>query len=57
MLQQKISKKYLDKQKMNDFLVATFGQNGFEVDARSEVYILTVPRELTGDEIEGFRVY
>ena len=67
MLQQRINKRYCDKKRMNDFLVANFGQNGFEVEvcdarcgehlrapvdltpvqAKSEVYILTVPRELT----------
>ena len=71
MLQQKISKKYIDKQRMDSFLVDNFGADGFEVEVgsislacyprssvrlivlqvKSEVYLLTVPRELT--EVSG----
>jgi hypothetical protein len=32
MLQQKINKKYLDKKLLDDFLIANFGRDGFEVE-------------------------
>lgn len=40
--QQKISKRYVDRQKLFNFLVQTFGANGYEVEVSAEKWQLVL---------------
>ena len=47
MVQQRLAKRYVNRQKLSRFLVTHFGTNGYSVEVRMDLFELRAPANIT----------
>ncbi|KAH6846966.1 hypothetical protein B0I37DRAFT_414741 [Chaetomium sp. MPI-CAGE-AT-0009] len=52
---QTLDKRYADKAKLEKFLSDLFADGSYTIDDEDDIWLLTIPRNLSNDEIKQLR--